>query len=305
MIGTDAPLFGRLVTAMVTPFDDDLEIDFPAVESIVEHLITAGTDSILVAGTTGESPTLEDYEKKELLKAVKKAAAGRAKVIMGVGTNCTTKTIKASQDAEANGADGLLVVAPYYNKPSQDGIIAHVEQVSHATSLPVFVYNIPGRTGINITADTMVEIARRAHSVHALKDSTNSVEQAADIAGRARADFRIYSGDDFLTLPFLSIGACGVVSVVSHIIASEIQKMMHAFFEGRHDDARRLHYQYLPIFKGLFAAPNPTCVKYALSRLGLCKPHLRLPLVPLEDKQKEAMDNLLRQFELATASPRK
>ncbi len=302
MIGTEASLFGRVITAMVTPFDDDLEIDFPAVDRIVEHLIATGTESIVVAGTTGESPTLEGYEKKELLKAVKSRAAGRAKIIMGTGSNSTAKTIKSCQDAEADGADGLLVVAPYYNKPSADGIMTHFEQVSHATRLPIFVYNIPGRTGINITAETMLELTRRAHTIHALKDSTNSTEQAADIAAYAREDFRIYSGDDFLTLPFLSIGACGVVSVASHLAGQAIQEMVKAFFAGRTEDARRLHYKYLPLFKGLFTAPNPTCVKYGLAKLGLCKAHLRLPLVPLTGKQKEAMDILCHDFPLTVTA---
>jgi 4-hydroxy-tetrahydrodipicolinate synthase len=281
---------------MVTPFDDDLQIDFKAVERIVDHLLDSGTESIVVSGTTGESPTLEEFEKKELLKAVKARVKDRAKVIMGAGTNSTSKTIKASQEAEANGADGLLIVAPYYNKPSQEGLLAHFEQVSHATRLPIMVYNIPGRTGVNILPETMVELARRARTICALKDSTNSVEQAADIAGKARDDFRIYSGDDYLTLPFLSVGACGVVSVATHLVGSAISEMINAYFAGDRDKARKLHYQYLPLFKGIFMAPNPTCVKYALSKLGLCKPHLRLPLVPLADKQREAMDALLKEF---------
>ncbi len=296
MIGSDAAMFGRVMTAMITPFDDDLEVDFKAVERIVDHLVSTGTDSIVVAGTTGESPTLEDYEKKELFKVVKASAGGRAKLIMGAGYNSTARTVKACQEAESWGADGLLVVAPYYNKPSQEGLIAHFEAAAHATRLPLIVYNIPGRTGVNISAETMVEIARRAHTVCGVKDSTGNLDQAADIAARAREDFRLYSGDDYLTLPMLAVGACGVVSVASHLAGSQIQSMIKAYFDGKVDEARRIHYQYNPLFKGLFTAPNPTCVKYALSRLGLCRPHLRLPLLPLEGRQKEAMDALLKQF---------
>lgn len=297
MIGNDGGKFGRILTAMVTPFDDALEVDFPAVEKIVDHLIATGTEAIVVAGTTGESPTLEDYEKKELLKAVKARVKDKARVIMGAGYNSTTKTIKACQEAESLGADGLLVVAPYYNKPSQDGLRAHFEQVSRATRLPIIVYNIPGRTGVNITSDTMLELSKRAGTIYALKDSTGNVEQAAEIVGRARHDFRLYSGDDYLTLPFLSIGACGVVSVASHLIGRQIDEMLKAYFSGNLDKARQLHYQCLPVFKGLFAAPNPTCVKYALARLSLCKPHLRLPLVELDGNQKEAMDKLMGTIE--------
>ncbi|HEY9787986.1 MAG TPA: 4-hydroxy-tetrahydrodipicolinate synthase [Candidatus Obscuribacterales bacterium] len=295
MIRTDAPEFGRVITAMVTPFDDALKVDFKAAQRIVGHLIETGTESIVVAGTTGESPTLEDDEKADLLKCVLETAGKRAKVIMGTGYNSTAKSIKASQEAERLGAHGLLVVAPYYNKPSQAGLIKHFEEVARSTSLPVFVYNIPGRTGTNITSDTMLEIANRAGNIHALKDSTGSVEQAAEIGGKARSDFRVYSGDDYLTLPFLSVGASGVVSVASHVVGNEIKDMMDSFFKGKLDRARELHYQYLPLFKGLFAAPNPTCVKYALSTLGLCRPHLRMPLIELDKAQKEALEKIMKQ----------
>jgi 4-hydroxy-tetrahydrodipicolinate synthase len=298
VIGTDAPIFGRVMTAMVTPFDDELKIDFKAVEKLVDHLLKNGTDTLVVSGTTGESPTLDDSEKKELLKAVIAQAKGRAKVIMGTGTNDTAKSIKASREAESLGADGLLVVAPYYNKPSQDGLLAHFEPITKSTSLPVVLYNIPARTGINVAPETIIELASRCSNLHALKDSTGSVEQAAEIAGKAMKDFRVYSGDDYLTLPFLAIGACGIVSVASHILGKQIQETIAAFYSGNTEKARQLHYQCLPLFKGLFTAPNPTCVKYALSTLGICKPHLRLPLVQLNSTQREAMDRLLKESNL-------
>lgn len=295
MIGTDAPQFGRVITAMVTPFDDELKIDWKALEKIVEHLLNTGTDTLVVSGTTGESPTLDDSEKKDLLKAVVSQAKGRAKIVMGTGSNDTAKSIKASREAETLGADGLLLVAPYYNKPNQEGLTAHFEAICKATSLPAILYNIPGRTGINVAADTTVELARRCSNLHALKDSTGSTDQAAEIAAHARSDFRVYSGDDYLTLPFLSIGGCGVISVASHLIGRQIKEMIEAFFNGDLERARKLHYGYLPLFKGLFTAPNPTCVKYALSKQGLCKPNLRLPLVPLSAKAAEPLDKLLNQ----------
>lgn len=295
MIKTNAEVFGRLVTAMVTPFDDELKIDNKAVEKLVEHLLSNGTQSIVVAGTTGESPTLDDGEKKELLKLVVAVARGRAKIIMGTGYNDTAKSIKASKEAQSLGADGLLVVAPYYNKPSQEGLLAHFEAVCQATSLPVMLYNIPGRTGVNVSADTTIELVQRCPNLHALKDSTGSPEQAAEIAGKARESFRVYSGDDYLTLPFLSVGACGVVSVASHIAGKQIQEMTEAFFDGKLDKARQVHYELLPVFKGLFTAPNPTCVKYALAQLGICNAHLRLPLVPLAGAQRDAMDRLIKE----------
>jgi 4-hydroxy-tetrahydrodipicolinate synthase len=295
MIGTDAPLFGRVVTAMVTPFDDELKIDWKALEKIVDHLLKTGTNTLLVSGTTGESPTLDDSEKKDLLKAVVAQAKGRAKVIMGTGSNDTAKSIKASRDAEALGADGLLLVAPYYNKPNQEGLTAHFEAICKATSLPAVLYNIPGRTGINVSSQTTIELASRCSNLHALKDSTGCPDQAGEIAGAAREDFRVYSGDDYLTLPFLSVGGCGVISVASHLIGQQISEMIDAFFSGDLDKARKLHYQCLPFFKGLFTAPNPTCVKYALSKLGLCKPNLRLPLVPLSQKDAEPLEKILKE----------
>lgn len=296
MIGTDAPLFGRVITAMITPFDDSDKVDFKAVEKLVNHLIQNGTSAIVVSGTTGESPTLDSSEKKELLKSVLETAGNRAKVIMGTGYNDTRKSVEASKEAEKLGAHGLLVVAPYYNKPSQAGLLAHFGEVAGSTSLPIVVYNIPGRTGINITSETMIKLAEKHKNIHALKDSTGSVDQTGEIAGVARKDFRIYSGDDYLTLPFLSVGAAGVVSVASHIVGSQIKEMCDAFFNGNADKARELHYKYLPLFKALFAAPNPTCTKYALSKMGLCRENLRLPLVPLDAQQKAALDKVIEQL---------
>jgi 4-hydroxy-tetrahydrodipicolinate synthase len=302
VIKTDAPLFGRVMTAMVTPFDDQLKVDFKATEKLVKHLLSTGTTCLVVSGTTGESPTLEDSEKRDLLKAVINVAKGKAKVVMGTGYNATTKSIKASQEAESLGADGLLVVAPYYNKPSQSGMLKHYGEIAKSTSLPIIVYNIPGRTGVNITPDTMLAMIESNHNIHALKDSTGSVEQSAEIAGKARESFKIYSGDDYLTLPFLSIGASGIVSVASHVVGQPISDMIDDFFAGRLDAAREKHYKYLPIFKGLFSAPNPTCVKYALSVLGICTEHLRLPLVPLDKQEKQVINQLLKEADLTAKS---
>ncbi len=296
MIGTDAPLFGRVITAMITPFDDSDKIDFKAVEKLVNHLIQTGTSAIVVSGTTGESPTLDSSEKKDLLKSVLETAGNRAKVMMGTGSNNTRHSVEASKEAEKLGAHGLLVVAPYYNKPSQAGLLAHFGEVANSTSLPIFVYNIPGRTGINITSETMLKLVEKHKNIYALKDSTGSVDQAGEIAGDARQDFRIYSGDDYLTLPFLSVGGAGVISVASHVVGAPIKEMCDAYFDGKQDKARELHYKYLPIFKALFAAPNPTCVKYALSKIGLCKENLRLPLIPLDAQQKATLDKVLQQL---------
>ena len=305
MIGSDAYKFGRVITAMVTPFDDQSKIDFNDLEKLVEHLIATGTTTIVVAGTTGESPTLDEAELKELLSFVVKQVRGRVKVIMGTGSNMTAKTVKSTKEAEALGADGALVVVPYYNKPSQAGMLAHFGEVAANTKLPIIVYNIPGRTGVNMLPETTIELAAKHKNIHALKDSTGSVEQSGDIASGANPEFRIYSGDDNLTLPFLSVGACGVISVASHVVGRDIEGMINAFCAGDTEKARAEHYRLLPLFKGLFAAPNPTCVKYALAKLGICKETLRLPLVPLTDVQRASMDKLLSGYELAALSPSK
>ena len=302
MIGVNAPVFGKVVTAMVTPFKDDMSIDYKAVGTIVEHLINNGTSAIVVAGTTGESPTLETEEKRNLLRVVVASAAGKAKVIAGAGSNSTAQTIENCKRAQEIGADGLLLVAPYYNKPSQQGLVAHFETVMRSVTVPTMLYNIPGRTGVNINVETVIEIASHCPQVHAIKDSTGSIDQAGEIAGRIKQDFRIYSGDDNMTLPFLSVGACGVVSVASHIVGKQILSMIDSFFSGDHAKARYLHYEYLPLFKGLFLAPNPACIKYVMSKLGMCEQHLRLPLVGPEKSQLEALDRLIAGLKLAGSS---
>jgi 4-hydroxy-tetrahydrodipicolinate synthase len=302
VIGTEKSTFGRLMTAMVTPFKDDLSLDLNAVDKIVAHLIETGTETLVVSGTTGESPTLEEDEKKALLARVIKAANGQAKIIMGTGSNSTNKSIDATKEAESLGADGVLVVAPYYNKPSQNGMLEHFSRICASTTLPVVLYNIPARTGVNVQVETILELSKRNKNLHALKDSTGNVDQSAEIAGRANTEFRIYSGDDYLTLPFLSIGGCGIISVASHIAGKQITQMIEHFFAGNLDQARSLHYEWLPLFKGLFAQPNPSCTKYALSTFNLCQNNLRSPLIALDSEQKEAMDKLLKNPALAPSN---
>jgi 4-hydroxy-tetrahydrodipicolinate synthase len=298
VIETRTPPFGRLATAMVTPFDEDSKIDFLAVDRVVGHLLRTGSETLVVNGTTGENPTLDNDESSELLGRVRERVGKKAKVVMGTGTNSTAKTIKAGEQAEKLGADGLLVVVPYYNKPSPSGLLAHFSAVAEATSLPIIIYNIPGRTCVNLPVDTTLELIEKYPNIHALKDSTGNTEQTAEIAAKARSDFRIYSGDDYLLLPFLSVGACGVVSVASHVVGTQIAKLMSDFFAGNTENARKLFYANLPLFRALFTAPNPTCVKYALSKVGLCKPTLRLPLVELNTVQRSVLDVLLSDYTL-------
>lgn len=294
MINNTGSPFGSLITAMVTPFNDDFSIDMKALERIINYLLSTGTTTIVVNGTTGESPTIDDSELKFLFRFVKEKANGKAKVIGGVGTNSTAKTIKYSHLVEESGLDAVLAVVPYYNKPSQAGQIKHFQEIAKNTSLPMMLYNIPGRTGVNLGVDATLEIIDTCKNVIALKDSTGNTDQAAEIAANVkRNDFWIYSGDDSLTLLYLAVGAAGIVSVASHLIGPTIAKMIDSFFKGDYDEARKTHYQCLPLAKGLFIAPNPTCVKYALSKMGICKATLRLPLVPLTIDEQKKIDAIM------------
>ncbi|MBL0388972.1 4-hydroxy-tetrahydrodipicolinate synthase [Tumebacillus sp. ITR2] len=274
--------FGRLVTAMVTPFDQHLQIDFDQVDSLVEHLIATGTTSIVVCGTTGESPALSHDEKLALFKRVVSTAAGRAKVIAGTGSNSTADSVRFSQEAEETGVDGLLLVVPYYNKPSQEGMYQHFKAIADGVKIPCMLYNIPGRTSINMDAETTLRLAEVSNIV-ATKESSGDFGQISEITARAPEGFLVYSGDDILTLPMMAAGAYGIVSVASHVIGDEMTQMINAFLEGRTTDAAEWHKRLTPIFKGLFLATNPTLVKASLQMLGLQVGGVRLPLVEADE----------------------
>ncbi len=293
MINESTKPFGRFITAMVTPFDESLDIDYAKVESIVNHLITTGTESIVVGGSCGESSTLEDEERYELLNKVISATKGRAKVILGAGFNSTKKAVKVSGQAEKLGADGLLSVVPYFNKPSQSGLVEHFSAIAQSTALPIIVYNIPGRTGINLTVETTLNLAEHFPNIVGLKDCSGSTDQAAEIAKLAPPEFRIYCGDDHLILPFLAIGAYGAISTAGSLVGKSISQMIELFLKGDLVQAQEVYYKCLPIFKGLFAAPNPTCLKYAVAKQGLCSPYLRLPLIQLNEKERITFEKLL------------
>jgi 4-hydroxy-tetrahydrodipicolinate synthase len=285
--------FGRLLTAMVTPFDQELNIDYKAVERIVNHLIGTGTEGIIVGGTCGESPTLEDSERYVLLNKVISIAKGRAKVLLGAGFNSTKKAARLSSEAEKLGADGILSVVPYYNKPSQAGLIEHFAAIAKATPLPIIVYNIPGRTSINLTIETTLHLAEKFPNIIALKDCFGSTDQAAEIIRLAPERFSVYTGDDHLILPVLAIGGCGVISTAGSLVGGSISQIISSYLQGNVINAKEIYYQCLPLFKGLFTAPNPTCLKYAMSRQGLCSPYLRLPLIQLNEQERSALDRVL------------
>lgn len=284
---------GELITAMVTPFNDDLTIDYPALEKLVNHLIETGSDAILVAGTTGETPTLSHEEEHEMFYFVKKIAAGRVKVIMGAGSNSTETAVASSIKAKDLGADAILTVVPYYNKPSQKGMYEHFSSIAKAVDLPIILYNIPGRTGVNMQPATIAKLANDYKNIVAVKQSNSDLDLISDIKSLCPEDFIIYSGDDSLTIPMMSLGAHGVISVASHIVGNELKDMIDAFKQGNNDEALKLHLRLYPLFKKLFMAPNPVPVKAALNHLGIINEYVRKPLVMLDSDEKRELFEVL------------
>ncbi|OLN22741.1 4-hydroxy-tetrahydrodipicolinate synthase [Domibacillus antri] len=285
--------FGRLSTAMVTPFDSKGNIDFDKTTQLIEHLIQTGTDSLVVAGTTGESPTLTSEEKVALFRHTVKVAAGRIPVIAGTGSNNTRVSIELTKKAEEAGVDAIMLVAPYYNKPNQEGLFQHFKTIAESTSLPVMIYNIPGRTSILIEPKTTIRLANEVPNIIATKEASGSIDIVTEILANTADDFLVYSGDDGLTLPVLSVGGTGIISVASHVAGNEMKKMVDAFYAGDVQTAAVIHQELLPLFRGLFAAPNPVPVKTALQLKGLDVGSVRLPLVPLTEDERTTLSALL------------
>lgn len=285
--------FGHVLTAMVTPFNANGEIDYDATRHLINHLIANGSDGLVVAGTTGESPTLTDKEKVDLFKFVVEAVEGRALVIAGTGSNNTNASINLTKQAEATGVDGIMLVTPYYNKPSQEGLYQHFKVISESTSLPVMLYNIPGRSAVNMSVETIVRLSQ-VDNIACVKEASGDLDAMAEIISRTPSDFMLYSGDDGLTLPVLSIGGNGVVSVASHIIGNEMQDMITNFKKGNVQTAAKNHRNLFPIMKGLFAAPSPTAVKEALNISGVHVGSVRLPIIPLTKEEKDVLQEVLQ-----------
>lgn len=291
------PLFGSLVTAMVTPFAKAGAVDYARTEQLVDRLINDGTETILVAGTTGESPTLTHHEKVELFKLVKKSAGNRAKVWAGTGSYNTADTIEFTKEAESIGVDAALVVTPYYNKPSQEGLYQHFKAIADSTRLPCVLYNIPGRTSRNIETKTMCRLAE-VKNIVGVKESTGDFQQVAAVRAGTPPEFMIYSGDDWATLHILLLGGVGIVSVASHICGQQIREMMSFFQSGDHSGALKVNLKLRTLFDALFlpTTPNPCGVKAALRLVGFdCGGH-RLPLVePSADDLEKIRAELKRQ----------
>ena len=288
--------FGELVTAMITPFTENGEVSYENAAKIADYLVEHGSDAIVVAGTTGESPTLSNEEKLQLFTTVAKAVKGKAKVIAGTGSNSTKHTVELTRQAEACGVDGIMLVVPYYNKPSQEGLYQHFAAIAQSSSLPLLLYNVPGRTVANMSADTTIRLAKTFTNVVAIKEASGDLEQISRIRKDAPQNFAIYSGDDSLTLPILAVGGCGVVSVASHVVGKEMKEMISAFLSGDHKKALAIHLRLLPLFKALFITANPTPVKGALRMLGHQVGPLRLPLVDLNATEKEIIQQELQKL---------
>ncbi|WP_310421718.1 4-hydroxy-tetrahydrodipicolinate synthase [Chamaesiphon sp. VAR_48_metabat_135_sub] len=285
--------FGRVITAMVTPFDKEGNVHYAEAERLAAYLADNGSDGIVVCGTTGESPTLSWDEEYELFQIVKKAVAGKSKVIAGTGSNSTSEAIEATQKAAKLGVDGSLQVVPYYNKPPQVGLYQHFAAIAAACDLPMMLYNIPGRTGQALEPETIAKLAK-LDGIVAIKESTGNLDIASQIRSLTPPDFAIYSGDDSLTLPILSVGGVGVVSVASHLVGNQIQSMISAFASGQNQVATQLHIKMLPLFKGLFFAPNPMPIKAALKLQGWEVGGLRLPMCELPAESLPHLQQLLQ-----------
>ena len=268
--------FGRLITAMVTPFASDGSIDWDGVARLAHHLADHGHDAIAVNGTTGEAPTTKSSEKLEIIKVVKSAVGSRVKVLSGAGDNETSYTVEQAKRSADAGADGLLIVAPYYNKPPQAGIEAHFKAVAAATDLPIMMYDIPGRTGVEIESDTIMRLFE-VPSIVALKDAKGNLAATSEVI--ARSGIPVYSGDDILNLPFLSIGAVGFVSVCGHTVGNELKAMLDAWFAGDTARALEIHQKLIPVFKGTFKTQGAILTKAAMNLMGLPGGTTRLPLV--------------------------
>nr|B8HYL7.1 RecName: Full=4-hydroxy-tetrahydrodipicolinate synthase; Short=HTPA synthase [Cyanothece sp. PCC 7425] len=290
--------FGRVITAMVTPFTPEGEVNYSVAEQLAGHLVEHGSEGLVICGTTGESPTLSWDEEFQLFRTVQQAVAGKAKIIAGTGSNSTHEAIAASQKAAQLGLDGALLVVPYYNKPPQEGLYQHFRAIAQAVpEFPLMLYNIPGRTGQNLLPETIARLAELPNIV-AIKEASGNLDQASQIRQLTPTEFAIYSGDDSLTLPLLAVGGVGVVSVASHLVGDQLQQMIRAFTAGQVDVAQTIHTQLLPLFKALFVTTNPIPIKAALQLQGWAVGNLRLPLVSADAATQEMLRSLLQSLNL-------
>ncbi|MEM6754708.1 MAG: 4-hydroxy-tetrahydrodipicolinate synthase [Cyanobacteria bacterium P01_C01_bin.38] len=290
--------FGKVITAMVTPFKEDGSVNYDVAEKLAAHLAQNGTDTFIVCGTTGESPSMTWDEEYQLFKCVLQAVSGKTKVIAGCGSNSTKEAVAATQEAAKMGVHGSLQVVPYYNKPPQAGLYRHFQAIAEAVpELPLLLYNVPGRTGQNLQPQTVARLAE-IENIFGIKESTGNIDQASLMRRLTPPEFQIYSGDDYMTLPLLSIGAKGIVSVASHLVGLQLQQMIQAFEAGKVEVARDIHLKLFPLFKVLFASANPIPVKTALNLQGWDVGSTRLPLYEAESELTQQLETVLEELDL-------
>jgi 4-hydroxy-tetrahydrodipicolinate synthase len=289
------PYFGRLLTAMVTPFNADGSVNYAAGADFADWLLANGSDGLVVEGSTGEAATMDMDEKIKFMQTIVARVNGRAKIVAGAGTNCTASTIDLVKKMEACGVDGVLVVGPYYNKPTQEGYYQHFAAVAKATKLPIIVYNVPGRTGGNIAPETVARLAADFSNIVAIKEAAGNVAQTAELYRVLPEDFSIYSGDDGLILPFMSVGACGLISVLANVNGNLLQQLMQAYSEGRVKDAADLNKVMVPLAKAMFIESNPIPIKAAVTKVtGIEAGAPRLPLTPISAAAEAKLDAALK-----------
>ena len=289
--------FGNVLTAMVTPFDYDLTVDYSEARKLARYLVESGSDGLVVAGTTGESPTLSWEEKVELFRVVVEEVGGKAVVLAGTGSNSTSESIELTRAAQKVGVDGVMLVAPYYNKPSQEGIFQHFKIIAENTELPILLYNIPGRTSVNILPETMARLSC-IENIVAVKEASGNMDQVSELRRILPDRFALYSGYDSLTLPVLALGGKGVISVASHLVGNSLKEMVNAFISGNTTLAKQIHLKLLPLFKALFITTNPVPIKAALNMSGWQVGIPRLPLVEATAEEKEKIQQVLGNLKL-------
>ncbi|MDR1701754.1 MAG: 4-hydroxy-tetrahydrodipicolinate synthase [Sporomusaceae bacterium] len=288
--------FGRVITAMVTPMNKDFSVNYEEAARFADYLVDNGSDAIVVAGSTGEAATMSDEERLKLFSAVLEAVGKRAVVIANTGTNDTRASVEYTKKVAKLGVHGVMLVGPYYNKPPQEGFYQHFKTIAENIDLPVLIYNVPGRTASNILPATLARLAKDVKNIIAVKESSGNLEQIAEVRRVTPPDFIVYSGDDALTLPVLSVGGTGIISVASNVIGNEIKAMIDAFVAGNTQKAASINAKILPFFKAIFMTTNPIPIKEAVNLIGKNAGPVRLPLVPMTDKEREELIRVMKEL---------
>ena len=291
-------IFKGLGIALITPFKEDGSVDYDALKRLVQYQLDNGADFFCILATTGETPTLTPTEKQTIKDLVVDIVQARVPILMGCGGNNTAAIVDELRNGDFKGIDGILSVCPYYNKPSQEGLYQHFKAIAAATSLPVVLYNVPGRTGVNLKAETTVRLARDCRNIVAIKEASGNLEQVDEIIKNKPADFDVISGDDALTFPMVSCGAVGVISVIGNALPREFSKMIRLQMRGEYDPARKIHHRFIDLFSLLFVDGNPAGVKAMLHEMGFIENRLRLPLVPMQIKNMQRMAEILKELKI-------